>query len=241
MLKSIWVLPPKRWIGSTEYSFFTMKMLFLAAISALFSAFPQVLTAQEKTTHYSNSKLGISFLYTEKFISVPVPSPQVLVLLHSKEDEYPTFNLIFQLGDPQIDEKSVATLKQEVLGSYRAVGLFDASLNASTKKSIAGRDAFYTEVQYSIKETSFTAAVSMVPAQDRNLIFTFVDMAGGFAEHKKDLAALLNSITLTGPKMPIKKEDTRFDPLLAWGVLGMLLLLALYVVRRIAIKNHRNG
>lgn len=158
-----------------------------------------------------------------ELLEVPVHYPQALLALKHRSRPYPTFNIVVQSGFLDISGQTLARRAEELVASYRQLGLHDATLQASELLTLNGRSALSAAIAYSNDAQQLRSQVTALSLSDRHYFFTFVGLAGDWPRDKNLSAQLLESIELTGA-MPDGHRDVDNQPIDHGGTIRLLLI-----------------
>lgn len=177
---------------------------------------------------FSQEDLGVRMQYPSSFSVAPNPSKDVVLFLKSRDGVYPTFNIVLQPGDAKIIDRTAPDIRDEVVDSYRALGLIDAYAEYAEKKILDKREIFFTKINYAIKSVPVSSAVYIFPTVHNYMVFTFIDRPESFASNLATFDAVMRTVHLRDPA-PISKKPQEGKTLLYWGG-GVLVILILGAV-----------
>lgn len=205
--------------------FRSRKALILALFSLVFLgahlAYPQV----PAKVPFTREDLGLSLEYPSFFSPLRAPSPQVLLLLRPPTGRYPSFNILLEMGDPQVEKKSIDQLKGDITDSYRAVGLFDAEVINSEKRQGAGRTIFYTEVRYKQKDEPLRTGVYIIPGGEEYYVLTLISDEANFSSNVHYIDEIVSTLSLKTIAPPPPEPKRAGSPLFWLGTFLVFLLI----------------
>ena len=179
---------------------------------------------------------ALPFLSSEHKFSLEIPDemnlvsaqePSVPLLLKAKGGAFPTFNIVVQAGSTAVQESSQEKLSSSILDDYRRVGIIDAKLLNSWKKTYPSGEMLVAEIQYSLSGQIYWAQVGIISGSDRTYTLTLIDKKTP-SEYLWN--ALANSLSLFSPFT--KQAKTADFPWLFLGLVLAVALAAFVVIRR---------
>ena len=200
---------------------------------------------------YVNNKRGIS-------MTVPAPldiqkknDGDVLFVAKPGSDLLPSMTLVTQVGNPKITEKSIGELANDVVDSYRAVGLVDAESTGKhmmgqqsegatpaaeaqgykekdigQKLNLAGRTVFFTRVNYTRGDVPLTAGLYIFPAAESYFVLTLIDTTENLPNSIQMLHAAAKTVSITS-KAPEGALITEQQSVVLWWFVGAIIFIAI--------------
>lgn len=175
-------------------------------------------TAQLKSFHHP--KFGFDITYPSYF--EPADSSLAALLLKTKGQTYPTFNILRQNESYSL---SVAVSEQvkRVEDSYRAVGLIDAQAKDGILRQSEHASYFETQVRFTQGDEDLSATVTIFPAGEHHYINTFIVPINSKLEVMDDVKVLNNSFS--APEFVQIQASPNESPSL--GLLSIVLIFAI--------------
>lgn len=166
-----------------------------------------------------------TFTLPPGFKTVPVPDRNALVLLRKEGEEFPSFNVVLQRSPRLLRSTQTSELQEEILSSYRLVGITDVRSADPRFVECGGSSAFSLELRYQNGGIPLHSRVLLLPFQEDWFILTWIDTEERFNERKDFLDLILKSLVLHG-----QQERGDAPPEEEGRVLLVLLLVSIVIV-----------
>lgn len=150
-------------------------------------------TSSAKAADFKSEQQRFSLRYPDNFEPVLVSQPGVVLALKVKGHSFPTFNIIYQVGNYAFSERSAEEKSAEIMNSYKLVGITDAKLISTDEQAIEDIPIFNVELRYTLQGENLCSNVSIVPGLNRHFIMTFIDDCSSYANSKAQAAEIRKS------------------------------------------------
>lgn len=184
---------------------------------------------------FERSDLGLTMSYRKDvFTPLGAVSPQVLLILKPNAGRYPTCNIIIEGGSLTIASSNLSKLTEQVLASYRSVGLTDAAPRNAAIRKVAGRDSFAVLLDYMDRGVEVRSDVTLIPhSRNTYLIFTCITERSQFDQLTPYSTTMLESISIK--KVLPSMEEKAQNNLGIYALGGVLLGIAVFLgIRKLA-------
>lgn len=179
---------------------------------------------------------GFTLEIPEEFVRRPSTHPQAALVLQSKTQSFPTFNVVSE-STPLSPDLTAEKFGEETLRGYKLVGLTDAALRSAVR---IADDRFRAEISYSQSGERLYSIVEWVNASNRHYILTFIDREITIDRSRFLQAALARSFALKTPAAAPKKQKepkSRLSRAVETSLLMLAIIgLAALIIRRWASR-----
>ena len=160
-----------------KYIFFRY---FIFSLVSLISSDILLADTKEKQNIFEDKHYGLSFVIPSSLKKIDDVHPDTLVFLQSKQSEYPTFNILPQVGRYKLEESKPSKLAREAVESYHRVGLTSAKLVSFKQVKIDSQASFQIQITFENDNMSFESEVHIIPRGQEHLICTYIDNDSAF-------------------------------------------------------------
>ncbi|NMC62741.1 MAG: hypothetical protein GYA55_06175 [SAR324 cluster bacterium] len=180
--------------------------------------------AEERVLHDS-----FTLELPQPFEWVKVPQASVAAAMRHRLANFPTFNILI-LPSRAKEAQSPQDAAQEILKSYREMGLTNSKIELVGERWLGAHRAYYTKLQYLLNNEQLRSIVYTVTLRDKDLILTYVDHASNLEKDAGFLEDILKGFNILEAPPP-ETESTERSFSLFWLVpaLAVVLLLGISV------------
>jgi hypothetical protein len=206
-----------------------MRIFSCLVLIIAFSCVSIGVCAEERT--FNSTQFEFSLHYPQEFVSYASNVTEVPLALRHRTQGYPSFNVTVEAGAYNPYAHSIEEQRDQVLQSYRQVGISEIHARTWELRNLKGISLFYTELEGSHANKNYGYAVIVVPGIERHLILTFVDNLPNFENSRPLLEALLAGLEYHG-SVPLRATSKRWLVLVVAGGSLILVIGIIYVLIR---------
>jgi hypothetical protein len=169
---------------------------------------PGFIAAADGSVDFESQQNRLILSYPDVFEEIKAPNTPAALMLQQKHSRFPTFNLIVQSCAYNLNAV-IEKQAEDVVHSYRLVGLTDTALRNARLTLKAGVVAFESEVAYRQDGKPFVSIVTIIPGKDRHFIMTFLDRREQLEQDRHWLDKILSSFNAADLQKQTPKSDSR--------------------------------
>ncbi len=163
-----------------------------------------------------------------------------LLLIKMKGGDFPSFNVVRQAGEYPLVDKTENQIGNDIIDSYRMVGLLNAKLILCKKIVKEGYQVALAYVEYLLEGEEFQAKVMLVPSAEKHYVVTLINRKKNVGKHAALSENLFDGLHISCGVSDVPKEENSASAgltngqivILACLLMSTLLVAILWLFRR---------